>query len=643
MKSKRVEKPWGWEQWLALNEFYCYKRIYIKAGTRTSYQYHEFKQETNYIISGEAEVWLENDEGVVEKKIMKAGEYFDVSPPKKHRVIAISDVILQEVSTPHVDDVIRIQDDANRADGRIESEHVNPALCLLTAGVGSRLEGLTENVNKALLPVEDKAIISHIIDLTPENFEIVVSLGYCGDLVKDYLTAIYPNRKFTFVEVDNIVGAGSGPGYSLLSCKEHLQKPFYWVTADCIVDNLPPIDTNWLGVCKTGIPELYSTVDFDEDKNISHLVNKSSNGFGHAFIGLAAIKEYDVFWTELEKNMKQSGEVVSAFYSIPAYSSFKAKELEWTDCGTIDGYLKARKNKHSLPKTTGECLYNIKTSCPSCGQETCGKCVKVFPQKINDKMARVQELKQFLPNVEGHGSHVISYDWVKGRTLYEADKLEYYKSFLDWALDNLWEPMENPPQDIKERHIDFYRSKTKTRVEKYLANQKKTEKLSVNGKKVLDVGAILDNIDWEGLVGTPTLVWHGDLQFDNVIVDETGNFTLIDWRDDFGKAGLVGDVNYDLAKLYGGIQINYREMRDSSNAIANHGDKDVSIGLKTAAAGISELQTQRYFEQWATKNGFCMETIKTLTGLIFLSMCPIHEQPFSDYLFYKAKEMLSDR
>jgi mannose-6-phosphate isomerase-like protein (cupin superfamily) len=143
MKAKRVEKPWGHEEWMALNEHYCYKRIYINAGTRTSFQYHNFKQETNYIISGTAEVWLENDEGIVEKKIMKSGEYFDVSPPKKHRVIAITDVILQEVSTPHVDDVIRIEDDANRADGRIESEHINPALCILAAGFGKRLEELS--------------------------------------------------------------------------------------------------------------------------------------------------------------------------------------------------------------------------------------------------------------------------------------------------------------------------------------------------------------------------------------------------------------------------------------------------------------------------------------------------------------------
>lgn len=120
---KIVNKPWGREEWLELNDRYCYKRIYINAGTRTSYQYHKQKLETNYIIEGEAEIWLENDLGVVEKTIMKAGDFFNVKPPKKHRVIAITDLILQEVSTPEVDDVIRIEDDTDRGDGRLESEH----------------------------------------------------------------------------------------------------------------------------------------------------------------------------------------------------------------------------------------------------------------------------------------------------------------------------------------------------------------------------------------------------------------------------------------------------------------------------------------------------------------------------------------
>ena len=55
---KTVYKPWGKEEWLELNDRYCYKRIYINSGTRTSFQYHESKLETNYIIEGEAEVWI---------------------------------------------------------------------------------------------------------------------------------------------------------------------------------------------------------------------------------------------------------------------------------------------------------------------------------------------------------------------------------------------------------------------------------------------------------------------------------------------------------------------------------------------------------------------------------------------------------
>jgi choline kinase/quercetin dioxygenase-like cupin family protein/thiamine kinase-like enzyme len=642
MNAKRVEKPWGWEQWFALNDHYCYKRIFIKAGTRTSLQYHKFKVETNYVISGKAEVWLENDDGIIEKKIMKSGDFFDVAPPKQHRVVALTDVILQEVSTPHVDDVIRVEDDSNRPDGRIESEHLNPVLCLLTAGLGTRLESLTGSVNKALLPVEDKAIISHIIDLTPSSIDIVVSLGYCGNLVRDYLTAVYPNRQFTFVEVDNITGPESGPGYSLLTCREYLNRPFYWITADCLVDELPSIDGNWIGVCETGIPELYATVDFDDDKNIKRFSNKSSTGFNHAFIGLAAIKEHEVFWQELEKNIQGSGEVVSAFYDFSSYKNFKVKQLDWTDVGTIDGYLKARNNKHSLPKNTGECLYNIKDSCPSSGHET-SKCVKLFPHDIKNKISRVSELKEFLPNIQSHGSHVISYDWIEGSTLYERDRVDLYRSFLDWTVENLWSPVANPSPDLKVQHAKFYETKTKSRVEKFLQSNNKTEKLLVNGNKVLAISEILNNISWEELPGTPTLKWHGDLQFDNVIVNPMDQFTLIDWRDEFGLSKNIGDVNYDLAKLYGGIHINYREMRKASNAVVIYNGGDVTLNCASSSSGLIELRNNAYFEGWASQHGFCMRTIKTLTGLIYLSMTPIHEQPFADYLFYRAKELLSDR
>ena len=72
---KTVLKPWGKEIWLALNDKYCYKRIEIHAGFKTSYQIHNFKLETNYIIKGDAEVWLENVDGIVEKFFMKEGDF----------------------------------------------------------------------------------------------------------------------------------------------------------------------------------------------------------------------------------------------------------------------------------------------------------------------------------------------------------------------------------------------------------------------------------------------------------------------------------------------------------------------------------------------------------------------------------------
>jgi len=121
--AKVVTKPWGKEVWLVLNEFYCYKRLYISAGTRSSLHYHNEKHETGFIISGEFELWLENDSGEIEKKNLKAGDFYTVRPNKKHRLLGITDVLIQEVSTPEVDDVVRVEDDSGRGDGRIDSEH----------------------------------------------------------------------------------------------------------------------------------------------------------------------------------------------------------------------------------------------------------------------------------------------------------------------------------------------------------------------------------------------------------------------------------------------------------------------------------------------------------------------------------------
>ncbi|MBI2086884.1 MAG: cupin [Candidatus Zambryskibacteria bacterium] len=124
-EPKIVNKPWGREVWLELNDRYCYKRIEMKAGHRSSLQHHERKLETNYIESGEVELRLQDEHGEMQVHQLKAGEHFTVLPPRVHRVVALTDIVLMEVSTPEVDDVHRLEDDTGRGDGRIQSEHDN--------------------------------------------------------------------------------------------------------------------------------------------------------------------------------------------------------------------------------------------------------------------------------------------------------------------------------------------------------------------------------------------------------------------------------------------------------------------------------------------------------------------------------------
>ena len=109
-------------------------------------------------------------------------------------------------------------------------------LCILAAGIGSRLAPLTDNINKALLPMGPKAALSRIIDKFPVDIAIVIALGFDRENIKEYLLTAHSERNFTFVTVDKITEVGAGPGYSLMCCREYLQTPFVLTTVDTLVE-----------------------------------------------------------------------------------------------------------------------------------------------------------------------------------------------------------------------------------------------------------------------------------------------------------------------------------------------------------------------------------------------------------------------
>lgn len=142
---KKVTKHWGHELWIADGSHtpYALKRILFKAGNRTSLQVHEQKIETNYVLSGTGKLYISREplhiQGFLENGMtanevlsyestfevidLHEGVIVDIKPGYVHRVVPTTDLEFMEVSTTHLDDVIRLQDDHGRTHGRISYEH----------------------------------------------------------------------------------------------------------------------------------------------------------------------------------------------------------------------------------------------------------------------------------------------------------------------------------------------------------------------------------------------------------------------------------------------------------------------------------------------------------------------------------------
>jgi quercetin dioxygenase-like cupin family protein len=106
---RRVDKPWGHELIWAKTDRYVGKLLHIHAGGRLSRQYHRVKDETLLMVEGEMDLEI-GPVGSLELRRMRRGDVFHVAPGTIHRMIAITDVDLVEVSTPELDDVVRIED-----------------------------------------------------------------------------------------------------------------------------------------------------------------------------------------------------------------------------------------------------------------------------------------------------------------------------------------------------------------------------------------------------------------------------------------------------------------------------------------------------------------------------------------------------
>jgi mannose-6-phosphate isomerase len=110
-EPRKVEKPWGHELIWALTDGYCGKVLFVKAGHSLSLQFHREKDESWLVQSGRAKLELgAAGDPLLNEEVIAAGAAFHYPPGTVHRITAIEDTTILEVSTPHLDDVVRLED-----------------------------------------------------------------------------------------------------------------------------------------------------------------------------------------------------------------------------------------------------------------------------------------------------------------------------------------------------------------------------------------------------------------------------------------------------------------------------------------------------------------------------------------------------
>jgi len=511
-------------------------------------------------------------------------------------------------------------------------------VCILAAGLGSRMSAITHGLSKALMPINHKAVVTHIIEKFPDEIEIVIAVGHKAQYIKDYLSCAHASRRITFVQVDNYDGPGAGPGYSLLQCRDYLQCPFIFYAVDTLVDDPIPLpDRNWLGVSPVVNPDQYCTVGVQGDLIVS-LQDKINTSNKQAFIGLAGVRDYDIFFDGLASSRKhptQEFQVSGGFSSLIG-RSLKSLSFKWYDVGNPDGYSEATQAK-AMSATAfdfskpDEHIYFVNNTV-----------IKYFENSTitKNRFLRSKQLNGLVPAVTNiHGSFY-AYAKEDGQVLYAVLTTEKVSKLLDWLSSNLWVRRMLTDEDSEKFILscyNFYRDKTIGRIDSYHKKFNAVdEATTINGEMVESLASMMARIDWSEVCNGIATNFHGDLQFDNILETVSGQFILLDWRQDFAGNIEFGDLYYDLAKLHGGMLVSYAMIKRGKFDYYLIGDSKTDIMI-SHNPGILVSDSRRVFLEYMRSNNFDVGKVNILTSLIFLNMAVMHHEPFAHFLYNLGK------
>lgn len=518
----------------------------------------------------------------------------------------------------------------------------NPYKVLITtSGMGSRLGEITKYTNKSLVRIGSKPVISYIIDQYPKDTKFVITLGYFGDQVRDYLELAYQEILFEFITIDNYDGEGSSLLYSLLCTKNSLKEPFIFHACDTITfNNIPPPDINWIAGFKGyGSSSYASFSTLGSRVTEMHYKGFINSDFLH--VGLLGIKDFDAFWSKADniyEKRKEDSSIgdVDVLKDLVHSNNFNVLDLNiWYDMGNVDSLDTARKAMHKddfhVLDKLAESIYKVN-----------GNVIKFFyDTKILDhRVKRVEFLKDSVPKLTGVKANFYKYGYVEGDLFAKVANRSNFLNLIKWAENRLWTPIANFDSVLfKEGCIDFYFTKTNKRLGEFFKKKQIIDSVDViNNEYIPKVSELLKEIDIDELCSDLPTGFHGDFILDNILMINEKDFKLIDWRQDFAGNLEAGDKYYDLAKLAHNLVVNHE--------LIDHNHFKIEIGTDgSVQLNIHRLQTlveceNLYFEYLKEKR-VNIRKVLLLRAIIWLNMSPLHHHPFDLFLYYFGKYELS--
>ena len=508
---------------------------------------------------------------------------------------------------------------------------MNLRVIIPTAGLGTRLKNLTKNLNKSLITINNKPVISHIIDNFNEDTEFVIPLGFDGDKVKEYLTIAYPKKKFFFVRIKNFQGKGSGLGLTMLKCKKYLQKPFIFVSCDTIFfGKIPNLNTNWVGYDKSKLSNSYRKILIKNKKVEKFYTNKNvKSKILNNYIGLAGIKNYREFWKGMGNDSIKIGEV-KGLNKILKFG-LRAYKFKWYDTGNLKSLELVKKNfkgdKYNILEKQGEAIWFLKNHVIKYSNN---------PKFIKSRVLRQKILKRFTPKIISYSKHFYVYRKINGIVLSKIITKEIFLNFLNY-LKIFWKHKNVNQKKFNRNCLNFYKNKTYERVKLFKKKYKTYDKKElINGKQVDLLLNLLSKLDWENISKGEPVNFHGDLHFENILFSKK-KYMFLDWRQDFDGRHDVGDIYYDLAKIMHGILVSHQKViKNKYNYKQSYNYSKISLNLSGKYKEI--LKT---YIDWLKLNNFELNKVIQLTALIYINIAPLHHYPYSVFLFKFGKLLLN--